>query len=57
MYRLIADIVVCTGFYFVYHKYYIKHCKEEWINEVTEKVVDDMKKKEEKKHKGKKKWR
>lgn len=52
MSKWIADIVVCLVFYFVYHKFYIKRCKEEWCREIAKKVAADMESK--KKKKGKK---
>lgn len=42
MNRWIADIVVCLAFYFVYHKFYIKHCKQQWIEEISEKVAEQV---------------
>lgn len=43
MSRWIADIVVCLAFYFVYHKFYIKYCKQQWIEEISRKVEQQLK--------------
>lgn len=47
--KWIADIVVCLAFYFVYHKFYIKHCKQQWIEEISRKVAERLEKKGKKK--------
>lgn len=41
--RLIADIIVCLAFYIVYHKFYIKYCKQQWIEEISQKVAEQFK--------------
>lgn len=43
MNRWIADIVVCLVFYIVYHKFYIKYCKQQWIEEISQKVAEALK--------------
>lgn len=40
--KWIADIVVCLAFYFVYHKFYIKYCKRQWIEEISQKVAEQL---------------
>ena len=47
--KWIADIVVCLVFYFVYHKFYIKYCKQQWIKEISQKVAERLEKKRKKK--------
>ena len=46
--KWIADIVVCLAFYFVYHRFYIKHCKQQWIEEISQKVAERLEKRKKK---------
>lgn len=41
--RLIADIIVCLIFYVIYHKFFIKYCKKQWIEEISQKVAEQLK--------------